>query len=62
MFVDVRKAHLNGKLQDDEFAYIQLPVEAGGGVVRLRRWLYGMRPAAKAWEGAYSNWSRMQAS
>ena len=54
MFVDVRKAHLNGKLQDDEFAYIQLPVEAGGGVVRLRRWLYGMRPAAKAWEGDYS--------
>ena len=35
MFVDVRKAHLNGKLQDDELACIQLPVESGGGVVRL---------------------------
>jgi hypothetical protein len=54
MFVDVRKAHLNGKLRDDEFAYIQLPSEAGGGVGRLKRWLYGMRPAAKAWENDYS--------
>ncbi len=54
MFVDVRRAHLNGKLQDDEFAHIQLPVEVGGGGVRLRRWLCGMRPAAKAWEGDYS--------
>ena len=50
MFVDVKKAHLNGKLKDDEFAYVQLPEEAGGGVGRLRRWLYGMRPAAQAWE------------
>ena len=54
MFVDVRKAHLNGKLREDEFAYIQLPSEAGGGVARLKRWLYGMRPAAKAWEADYS--------
>ena len=37
MFVDVKKAHLNGKLKDDEFAYVQLPEEAGGGVGRLRR-------------------------
>ena len=39
MFVDVKKAHLNGKLKDDEFAHVQLPEEAGGGVGRLRRWL-----------------------
>jgi hypothetical protein len=54
MFIDVKKAHLNGKLKDDEFAYVQLPPEAGGGVARLRRWLYGMRPAAQAWERAYT--------
>ena len=54
MFLDVKKAHLNGKLQDDEFAYVYLPGEAGGGVARLRRWLYGMRPAAKAWEEDYA--------
>ena len=29
MFVDVKKAHLNGKLKFDEFAYVQLPEEAG---------------------------------
>ncbi len=27
-----------------------LPVEATGGEVRLKRRLYGMRPAASAWE------------
>ena len=54
MFVDVKKAHLNGKLAADEFAFVQLPAEAGGGVGRLRRWLYGMRPAAQAWEKEYS--------
>ena len=55
MFIDIKKAHLNGKLSDDEYAYVQLPEEAGGGVGRLRRWLYGMRPAASAWEEEYSN-------
>ena len=54
MFVDIKKAHLNGKLTEDEYAYVQLPPEAGGGVGRLRRWFYGMRPAASAWEEDYS--------
>ena len=54
MFIDIKKAHLNGKLAEDEYAYVQLPIEAGGGVGRLRRWLYGMRPAASAWEEDYS--------
>ena len=31
-----------------------LPPEAEGGVARLERWLYGMRPAAKAWEEDYA--------
>jgi len=41
-------------LDEDEWAYIELPEEAGGGVGRLRRWLYGMRPAASAWERDYT--------
>ena len=53
-FVDIKKAHLNGKLSEEEFAYVQLPLEAGGGVGRLRRWLYGMRSAAAAWEDDYA--------
>ena len=43
MFVDVKKAHLSGRLKDFEGAYVSLFKEAGGGVGRLRRWLYGMR-------------------
>ena len=54
MFIDVEKDHLNGGVAEDEFAYILLPKEVGGGVGRLRRWLYGMRPAASAWEDHYA--------
>jgi hypothetical protein len=54
LFVDVKKAHLNGKLKDDAWALVVLPEEAGGGVARLRRWLYDMRPAANAWESDYA--------
>ena len=48
MFLDVKRAHLCGVLQDGRFAYAQLPPEAGGGVARLRRWSCGMLPAAQA--------------
>ncbi len=54
LLVDVKKAHLNGKVKEDEWAYVALPAETGGGVARLWRWLYGMRPAAKAWGEDYS--------
>jgi hypothetical protein len=56
MLIDVKKAHLNGVLGEGEFAYIELPKGAGapGQCGRLRRWLYGMRPAASAWEKDYS--------
>ena len=54
MFIDVKKAHLNGEVPEDEWAFVELPPEAGGGVARLRRWLYGMRPAARAWEEHYA--------
>ena len=53
MYIDVKKGHLNGEV-DDDFAYVTLPKEVGGGVGRLRRWLYGMRPAASAWEDHYA--------
>jgi hypothetical protein len=50
MLLDAKKAHLNGKVKDDEYMYVDFPEEAGGGPGRLRRWLYGMRPATSAWE------------
>ena len=52
MFVDVRKAHLIPKCDDD--VYVRLPEEFGGKVVKLRRWLYGMRKAANRWEEHYT--------
>ena len=50
MFIDVWKAHLNGRVPDDEFAFVKLP---DGKTWRLKRWLHGMRPAAQAWEEEY---------
>ncbi len=48
MFVDVRKAHLNGVCE--EYVYVELPPEAGalGTCGRLRRWLYGKRGAGQS--------------
>ena len=56
MLTDVKKAHLNGVVGEDEYAYIELPGEAGksGKCGRLKRWLYGMRQAASAWERDYT--------
>jgi hypothetical protein len=56
MFIDLKKAHLNAFVADDEKVYVELPEEAGapGKCGRLRRWLYGMRPAASAWEKDYT--------
>ncbi len=51
VFLDVKKMRLKGKLLDDEWTDVELPGGAGGGVGRLRRCLYGMRPTANAWEG-----------
>ena len=47
MFVDVRKAHLNGVCEEEVF--VELPEEFGKGkrFAGLRRWLYGMRKAAQ---------------
>ena len=56
MLIDVKKAHFNGVVGADVWACIELPEEdyEGGKCGRLRRWLYGMRPAAKAWEDDYA--------
>ena len=56
MFIDVKKAHLNGRLQGDEEAYIELPEgwSSPGKCGKLKRWLYGMRNAASAWERDYT--------
>lgn len=49
-----KKAHLNGRVGESEWAFVQLPAEGGDKVDRLRRWLYGMRPAARAWDEEYA--------
>ena len=51
LFIDVKKAHLNGIVGEDIFVYVKLP---DGKCWRLKRWLYGMRPAASAWEMDFS--------
>ena len=53
MFIDVRKAHLNAVC--DEEVYVELPEEFKeyGECAKLRRWLYGCRPAAANWEDEY---------
>jgi hypothetical protein len=55
LFVDVKKAHLNPKCEQD--VYFWLPDEAGpkqGMCGKLVHWLYGFRPAAQAWETHYA--------
>ena len=52
MFIDIKKAHLNGKIGEGEFMCAS-PLEGwweGGEATcwRLKRWLYGMRLAASA--------------
>ena len=54
MFIDAKKAHLNPRYEDE--VYVDLPVEYGvpeGKCAKFKYWLYGMRPAAAAWERLY---------
>lgn len=55
LFVDATKAHVNGPCDTD--AFIELPdeVRQTGMVAKLNFWLYGMRPAARAWEDLYAD-------
>jgi hypothetical protein len=54
LFIDVTKAHVNGPCEVD--AFIDLPEEVmeAGMCAKLKFWLYGMRPAARAWEDLYA--------
>ena len=54
LFVDATKAHINGVCDVD--AFVDLPEEIGeeGKCGKLKFWLYGMRPAARAWEELYA--------
>ena len=56
MFIDVRNAHLNGVMDDQEWVFVELPPEfhAYGRFAVIRRWLYGMRKAAISWEKNYA--------
>ena len=53
LFIDVKKAHMNAVCQ--EWAFVDLPEEIyeAGWCAQLKYWLYGMRPAARAWEEEY---------
>ncbi len=49
MFIDVKKAHLNGTCDDE--VCVERPEEERrpGLCARVKRWLYGMRGAAQSW-------------
>ena len=56
MFVDVKKAHLCPKFDED--VYVELPAECGappGMCGKLDYWLYGCRKAGNAWESNYAH-------
>jgi hypothetical protein len=55
MFIDVSEAHLNAFCNEE--VYVELPedFERPGECGRLKRWLYGMRPAASGWEDHYTD-------
>ena len=57
LFIDVKRAQLNGVVDEETAVYVELPAEVGalGKCGRLKRWLYGMRPAASAWERDYAD-------
>jgi len=54
LFVDIKKAHMNAVC--DVWSFVELPEEVReeGYCARLKYWLYGMRPAARAWEEEYA--------
>ena len=56
LLIDVRKAHLNAVCEED--AFVEIPPESilyqEGKCGKLKRWLYGMRPAAQGWQKDYT--------
>ena len=47
VFIDVKKAHLNGKVLDDIHALVRMFC---GRIWKLKRWIFRFRPAANAWD------------
>ena len=48
--IDVRKAHLNTKCDEEEWVELPKEFETLWKYTKLKRWLYGMRKAASRWE------------
>ena len=50
-FVDVKKAHLNAKCDEEEWVgAARTSLKKFGRFAKLKRWLCGMRKAASGWE------------
>ena len=55
LFIDVKKAHLNQRCEQDVCSQLAAEVNAKPGRCgNLVFWLYGFRPAAQAWENMYA--------
>ena len=54
MFVEVKKAHLNVKCEEEEWVQLLDEFKKIGRYAKLKRWLYGMRKAASGWEEDYA--------
>jgi hypothetical protein len=55
LFIDVTKAHVNGPCEVDAFIDLPGEIREDGKCAKLNFWLYGMRPAARAWEDLYAD-------
>ena len=53
-FVDVKKAHLNAKCEEEEWVELPDEFKKCGKYAKLKRWLYGMRKSGVAWEDDYA--------
>ncbi len=56
LFVDVRKAYFNAKVDESDPVYVDLPPELAqpGMCAMLQRQMYGTRRAADGWQSEYS--------
>ena len=55
LFIDATKAHVNGPCNVDSFIDLPDEIKEDGMCAKLKFWLYGMRPAAQAWEDLYAD-------
>jgi len=53
-FIDATKAHVNGVCDVDAFIDLPEEIREPGKCAKLKFWLYGMRPAARASEDTYA--------